>query len=232
MGQRQLQSGDGSCVERVARRIEAEEFVDVARAAYERAGELAAREYGHRAAVLGALRLASRRSRRPTLAADEVAAPFDVAPETVAAAEETIASRLAPPADEEVIRSCRRRLIVARELLTAVEHDRLHALQLPDSYLADEAPWLLGRALGSVADAGEGTDADDCDPADGVAESDGGDSADDSRDDERVGDAIDAEQLRDHVERLEADLELARLGSTLYRALHEDADRDGACEHD
>ncbi|MEY7851481.1 hypothetical protein AB7C87_20035 [Natrarchaeobius sp. A-rgal3] len=187
MGQRHVEPGDAPTIEQVARRLEAEDVADVARAAFDCAGDLAALEYGRTASVLGACRLASRRSRRKPLSYERLADAFGVDPECVADAEATIASYLTPPADADDVRALRRTLIVAHELLDALECDRLHALELPGSYLADAAPWLIGRTQRSI------------------------ESGDDV---ERRG--LDEDELRAHVERLEADLELARLGTLLY----------------
>ncbi|MWV40846.1 hypothetical protein [Natrialba sp. INN-245] len=186
MGQRHVEPGDAPTIEQVTRRLEAEDVADVARATFDCVGELAALECGSTAAALAACRLASRRTRREPLTCERMADTFDVDPEHVADAEATIASYLTPPADADDVRALRRTLIVAHELLDAVERDRLHALELPGSYLADAAPWLLGRTQRSI----------------------------ESRDDDRRG--LDEDELRAHVERLEADLELARLGTLLY----------------
>ncbi|WP_121742198.1 hypothetical protein [Natronorubrum halophilum] len=169
-----------------ARRLEADAVVDVARAAFDHAGELATLEYGHAAAVLGAVRLASRRTQSPAIDRDRLAAAFDVDPDRAVAAEKLLASHLSPPAAPEEIRSLRRRLIVAHELLAAAERGRVVGPELPGSSLADAAPILLVRA----------TDPHGC------------------RDDlEQRG--LDQAGLRTHVERLEADLEFARLGTKL-----------------
>ncbi|WP_049922785.1 hypothetical protein [Halopiger djelfimassiliensis] len=193
MGQRHVEPGDALTIEQAATRLEAEPVVDVARAAFDHAGELATLEYGRPAAVLGALRLASRRSRHRTLDRSRIASVYDVDPDRVADAEAEIASYLTPPADADEIRTLRRTLIVARELLDAAERDHgsVHGLALPGSSFADAAPWLLGRAS----------------------------RARDRRDDvDQLG--LDEAALRTHVERLEADLELARLGTKLYALVH------------
>ncbi len=140
MGQRHVEPGDAPTIEQVTRRLEAEDVADVARATFDCAGELAALECGSTAAALAACRLASRRTRREPLTCERMADTFDVDPEHVADAEATIASYLTPPADADDVRALRRTLIVAYELLDAVERDRLHALELPGSYLADAAP--------------------------------------------------------------------------------------------
>lgn len=198
MGQRQLEPADAPTIADAARRLDVADVAGVARAAYESAGELAAREYGRAAAVLGAVRLATRRSRRRTLDRERIASAFDVDPDRVVAADAEIASALTPPADADEIRSLRRRLIVARELLAAAERDRIHALRLSNTYLADAAPWLVGRA-----------------------------SREATRSDGPGAGALEESRLRAHVDRLEADLELARLGTELYVA-REDRDRDRA----
>ncbi|RQH03235.1 hypothetical protein [Natrarchaeobius oligotrophus] len=191
MGQRRNEPRDALTIERAARRLGVEDVADVARAAYDHAGELAALEYGRTAAVLGACRLASRRGRGETLTRDRIAAAFDVGYEDVVEADCDIASHLAPPADADDVRSLRRTLIVASELLAAVERGR-PGLDFPGSYLADAAPWLLGRAVRSHERSTDG----------------------------RL--AFDEAELRAHADRLEADLELARLGTTLYARVRDE----------
>lgn len=216
MAQCQLSPAEEPTIDDVASQLELSQLTPVARAAFESAGDLAAREYGRPAAVLGAFRLASRRSRSPSLEAAWLvsASEFDggvdartgtgtdgdradadavsVDPADVVAADEFIASRLSPPADADEIRALRRRLIVAHELLAAAARGRPEALQLPDSHLEDEAPWLLERTRWS---------------ADGDAETEPS---------TREPDALAEDRLEAHVSRLEADLEAARLGSALY----------------
>lgn len=197
MGQRHSQVGDGSgianddlTIDEAVRRLEVDAVADVARAAFDHAGELAALQHGHAAAVLGAVRLATRRSRHPTVDRDELAT-FDIDPDDVVAAEAELSRHLDSPASESEIASLRRRLIVARELLAAAERGGVAGPELPGSYLAHTAPFLLARAAtGPVClDDREGD----------------GDAADD----------LDEASLRAHVERLEADLECARLGTKL-----------------
>ncbi|MXV60829.1 hypothetical protein GS429_01830 [Natronorubrum sp. JWXQ-INN-674] len=188
MGQRHSQTGDELTVDEAIRRLEADADVvaAVARAAFDHAGELATLEYGRSAAVLGAVRLAGRRTNDRPLESACLESLFDVDPDRVTAAEELLASHLSPPAAESEIRSLRRRLVVAHELLAAAERGSVAGPELPGSYLADAAPILLARA----------TDPNEC------------------RDDlEQRG--LDEAALRAHVERLEADLEFARLGTTL-----------------
>ncbi|WP_339104619.1 hypothetical protein [Haloterrigena salinisoli] len=183
MGQRHSHVGDGSdiaddelTIDEAVRRLEVDPVADVARAAFDHAGELAALQHGHVPAVLGAVRLATRRSRRPTVDREELAAAFDVDPDDVVAAESELSRRLGSPASESEIAALRRRLIVARELLAAAESGGVAGPDLPGSYLADAAPDLLARG--------------------GTSE-------------------LDEASLRAHVERLEADLECARLGTEL-----------------
>ncbi|MFP8952923.1 hypothetical protein ACLI4Z_08125 [Natrialbaceae archaeon A-arb3/5] len=191
MGQRQIESRDALTIERAADRLGAEAVVDAAQAAFDHAGELAALEYGRPAAVLGALRLATRRSRHGPLGRERIASTFDVDLDRIGDAEADIASHLTPPADADDVRALRRTLIVAQELLAATERGHARGLKLPNSYLADEAPWLLGRAYRPL----------------------------DHRDDvDRLG--LDEDELRAHIDRLEADIELARLGTKLYALVH------------
>ena len=197
MGQRRSHASDGTAtasetdgdltVEEAVRRLEVDAVADVARAAFDHAGELAALEHGRPAAVLAAVRLASRRSRRPTVDREELGAAFDVDPDDVVAAEEVLTRHLASPAPESAVRKLRRRLIVARELLAAAERGDVAGPELPGSYLAPTAPFLLARA------------------ADGPV----------CRDDRET--ELDEASLRAHVDRLEADLEFARLGPKLGR---------------
>ncbi|ARS90306.1 hypothetical protein [Natrarchaeobaculum aegyptiacum] len=197
MAQCQLSPAEEPTIDDVASQLECGHLAPVARAAFDAAGDLATREYGRPAAVLAAFRLASRRSRGPTLEAEWLASSADrpVDPADVAAATDVVASRLSPPADAGEIRALRRRLIVAHELLAAARRGRPDALQLPDSYLEAEAPWLLGRTRWSPG----GND----DP-----------------------DALEEDRLESHVERLEADLEAARLGSALYALVALEEDRE------
>ncbi|QRV16226.1 hypothetical protein JMJ58_04850 [Haloterrigena salifodinae] len=192
MGQRQSPAGgnsgianDGPSVDEAVRRLEVDAVADIARAAFDHAGELAALQHGHTPAVLGAVRLATRRSRRPTVDREELAAAFDVDPDDVVAAESELSRHLGTPAPESEIASLQRRLIVARELLAAAERGTVAGPDLPGSYLAAAAPFLLARAAG--------------DPV--------------CLDDREA--ALDEASLRTHVERLEADLECARLGTKL-----------------
>ena len=192
MGQRHSHAGDGSgiandglSIDDAVRRLEVDAVADVARAAFDHAGELAALQHGHVPAVLGAVRFATRRSRHPTVDREELAAAFDVDPDDVVAAESELSRHLDSPAPESEITSLRRRLIVARELLAVAERGGVAGPDLPGSYLASTAPFLLARA------------------ADGPV----------CLDDREA--ALDEASLRAHVERLEADLECARLGTKL-----------------
>ncbi|WP_436347497.1 hypothetical protein [Natronorubrum sp. FCH18a] len=191
MGQRHSPAGDGLTVDQATRRLEVDAVTPVARAALDYAGDLASRRYGRTAAVLGAVRLASRRTDARTLERDRFEA-FEVEPDRVIAADELLADRLGSPAAPEEIRSLRRRLIVAHELLAAAERGRVVGPELPGSPLADAAPFLLARAS---------------DPDAGRDES------------ER---ALDEAALRAHVERLEIDFEFARLGTTLGALVERD----------
>ncbi|MBZ6494735.1 hypothetical protein [Natrinema longum] len=193
MGQRHLEMDAEPSIDRAARRLEAESTATIARAVYDHAGELAVLEYGQPAAMLGAIRLAARRTGVGEPDRERLAAEFDVDPDRVVAADELQSRYLTPPADDDEIRRLRRRLIVAREVLAAVERGRGAGPELPGSHLADAAPFLLARASSHL----------------------------DSRTD-REFPGLDAAALRDHVERLEADLEFARLGTKLYRLVHEE----------
>lgn len=190
MGQRHVPAGDELTIDRAVRRLDVDDVAAVARAAFDHAGELATLQYGRPAAVLGAVRLASRRMRTRTLERERFE-PFDVDPDRVVAADELFARHLGPPADGAEIRSLRRRLIVAHELLAAAERGGVVGPVLPGSSLADAAPFLLARA----------TDPDAC--RDGLCR------------DDREHRGLDEAALRAHVERLEADLEFARLGTQL-----------------
>lgn len=193
MGQPHLETNGELTIDCAAHRLEVESVAEVARAVFDHAGELAILQYGHSAAVLGAVRLAARRSDVADLEREEFADAFDVDPDDVVAADELQARYLTPPADADEIRSLRRRLIVAREVLAAVERGRRAGPELPGSHLADAAPFLLARASSHL----------------------------DSRtDSEHPG--LDAAALRDHVRRLEADLEFARLGTKLYTLVDDD----------
>jgi hypothetical protein len=194
MGQRHLEADAAPTIDRAVRRLEVEPAAAVARAAFEYAGEMAALEYGRTAAVLGAVRLAARRTDAGEPDRDRIADAFDVDPERVVAADGLLVSVLGSPADPDEIRSLRRTLVVAREVLAAIERDRNAGPVLPGSRLADAAPALLARANGHL---------------------------DPRTDDEHPG--LEPAALRAHVERLEADLEFARLGPRLYALLH-DAD--------
>ncbi|WP_226481114.1 hypothetical protein [Natrinema amylolyticum] len=194
MGQRHLETDAEPTIDCAARRLGVESAVDVARAAFDHAGEMATLECGRPAAVLGAVCLAARRTDVGEPAPERLESSFDVDPERVAAADEVLATYLSPPADPDEIRSLRRTLVVAQEVLAAVERGRNAGPELPGSRLADAAPFLLARASSHL----------------------------DSRTD-REFPGLDAAALRDHIERLEADLELARLGTKLYVLVH-DAD--------
>ncbi|MFB1063610.1 hypothetical protein [Natrinema sp. H-ect4] len=191
MGQRHLETNVELTIDRVARRLEVESAADVARAVFEHAGQMATLEYGRSAAVLGAVRLACRRTGVGEPDRERVAEMFDIDPARVVAADELLARYLCPPADADEIRSLRRTLVVAQEVLAAVERGRNAGPELPGSRLADAAPFLLARASSHL----------------------------DSRTDREVP-GLDAAALRDHIERLEADLELARLGTRLYTLVH------------
>lgn len=193
MGQRHLETDGEPSIDCAARRLEVDSAADVARAAFDHAGELATLEYGRSAAVLGAVRLACRRTGLGEPDRERFAAAFDVDPDRVVAADELLSEYLGPPADPEDVRSLRRRLVVAQEVLAAIERGRDAGPQLPGSRLADAAPFLLARASSHL----------------------------DSRTD-REFPGLEAAALRDHVERLEADLELARLGTRLYALVHEE----------
>jgi hypothetical protein len=194
MGQRHLETDAELSIDCAAHRLGVDPAAEVARAVFEHAGELAALEYGRPAAVLGALRLAARRTNVDDLEREQFAGAFDVDPDDVVAAEELQARYLSPPAADDEIRSLRRTLIVAREVLAAIERGRAAGPELPGSHLADAAPFLLARASSHL----------------------------DSRTD-REFPGLDSAALRAHIERLEADLELARLGTKLYVLVH-DAD--------
>ncbi|OLZ41915.1 hypothetical protein A6E15_13395 [Natrinema saccharevitans] len=206
MGQRHLEAEAAPSIDCAARRLEVDSAAAVARAAFDHAGELATLVYDRPAAVLGAVRLAARRTDAGEPDRAEIAATFDVDPERVVAADELLASHLGSPADEllashlgspadaDEIRSLRRALLVAREVLTAVDRDRNAGPELPGSRLADAAPALLARA------------SEHLDP---------------STDYEHPG--LEPAALRAHVERLEADLEFARLGPRLYALVRENA---------
>ncbi|WP_226005365.1 hypothetical protein [Natrinema salinisoli] len=194
MGQRHLETDAELSIDCAARRLGVDPAAEVARAAFDHAGELAALEYGRTAAVLGSLRLAARRTDVVDLEREHLAEAFDVDPDDVVAAEELLTRYLSPPADAAEIRSLRRTLIAAREVLAAVERGRAAGPELPGSHLADAAPFLLARASSHL--------------------------------DSRTGrefPGLDAAALRAHIERLEADLEHARLGTRLYLLVH-DAD--------
>ncbi|ELY89326.1 hypothetical protein [Natrialba taiwanensis] len=148
MGQRQFkpeETAESVSVEQAVSRLDVDALGEVAGTAFDHAGELAAFEFGHTAAVLGAIRLASRRSRHATLECERLAAVFDVDPDSIRGADAMIASHLTPPADAAEIRTLRRHLIVTEELLTAV---RSATQPRPNCRpaLAAAAPWLLGRA--------------------------------------------------------------------------------------
>ncbi|WP_222920023.1 hypothetical protein [Natrinema sp. SYSU A 869] len=194
MGQRHLEPDAESTIDCATRRLGVEPIADVARAVFDHAGEMATLEYGRTAAMLGAVRLAARRTDVGEPDPERLKEPFDVDPERVAAADEVLATYLGPPADPDEIRSLRRTLVVAQEVLAAVERGRNAGPELPGSHLADAAPFLLARASSHL----------------------------DSRTDHEFP-GLDAAALRDHIERLEADLELARLGTKLYTLVH-DAD--------
>ncbi|MDF9745678.1 hypothetical protein [Natrinema salsiterrestre] len=192
MGQRHLETDAELSIDCAARRLGVGPAAEVARAAFDHAGELAALEYGRSAAVLGSLRLAARRIDVGDLERERFADAFDVDPDDVVAAEELLTRYLSPPADAAEIRSLRRTLIAAREVLAAVERGRAAGPELPGSHLADAAPFLLARASSHL----------------------------DARTD-REFPGLDAAALRAHIERLEADLELARLGTKLYLLVHD-----------
>lgn len=183
-------STDELTIETTCGRLGVEAVTDVARVVVEHAGETAIHRFGRRATVLAAVRLASRRTEGTRVTTTQLEAAFDVDHERITAAEATLTDELSPPADPEEIRAIRRRLVVAREILAALEAGRARP-ELPGSYLADAAPDLLAGAA-PVSD---------------------GDATGLSQFDER--------RLRAHVERLEADLELARLGTTLYALLED-----------
>ena len=191
MGQRHLETTTALTIDRVAHRLEVESAITVADAAFDHAGESVAAEYGRRAAVIGAVRLAARRTGVGTPDRDRIAAAFDIDPERVVAATMSLRTHLSPPADSDEVRTLRRRLIVAQELLAALECDHTAGPELPGSRLADAAPLLLARASTQL---------------------------DSHTECEYPG--LDAPALRDHIARLEADLELAQLGTTLYTLVY------------
>ncbi len=191
MGQRHLEMTAELTIDCAAHRLEVDAAAAVARAAFDHAGEMAALEYGRSAAVLGAIRLAARRTGVGEPDRERIAAAFDVDPDRVVDADELLATYLSPPADADEIRSLRRTLVVAREVLAAIERGRDAGPELPGSHLADAAPFLLARASSHL----------------------------DSRTDcEFPG--LDAAALRDHIDRLEADLEFSRLGTELYALVY------------
>ncbi|QCS43745.1 hypothetical protein [Natrinema versiforme] len=192
MGQRHLDDAELT-IDCAAHRLEVEPAAEIARAAFEHAGELAVLEYGRPATVLGAVRLACRRTDVTEPALERLEDAFDVAPDRVVAADELLTQYLTPPADDAEIRSLRRTLIAAQEVLAAVERGRGAGPELPGSHLADAAPFLLARASSHL----------------------------DSRTD-REFPGLEAAALRDHIERLEADLELARLGTELYARVYDE----------
>ncbi|QLG50857.1 hypothetical protein [Natrinema halophilum] len=193
MGQRHLETTTEPTIDRATRRLEVSSVVDVARAAFDCAGEKATRKCGRTVAVLGAVRLACRRTGVGEPDREEFAAAFDVDPKRVVLADDVFVRHLSPPADADEIRSLRRRIIVAQEVLTEVERGRGAGPQLPGSRLADAAPFLLARASSHL----------------------------DSRTD-REHPGLSPAALRDHVERLEKDHQLARLGTTLFSRIHDD----------
>ncbi|EMA41167.1 hypothetical protein [Halobiforma nitratireducens] len=186
----------GPTIEDAARRFGVESATAVARAALERAGEPAIDRFGRGATVLAAVRLASRRTDGPTIGVRDLSDAFGVGRDPIVGAEEVLATTLSPPADPDETRTLRRRLVVAHEIRTACESGRPRP-ELPGSYLADAAPDLLARVDGL---AGHPEDLED-------------------RDDIEASTLEEA--LQAHIDRLEADLELARLGTTLYAAVEE-----------
>ncbi|WP_246999036.1 hypothetical protein [Halosolutus gelatinilyticus] len=192
MGQRHLEMDAELTIDCAAHRLEVDSVAEIARAVFDHAGELATVQYGRSAAVLGAVRLACRRADVGDLERERLADAFDVDPDRVVAAHELQARYLTPPATVDEIRSLRRTLIVAREVLAAVERGRNAGPELPGSHLADAAPFLLARASSHL----------------------------DSRTDREFR-GLEPAALRDHVERLETDLEFARLGTKLYALVHD-----------
>ncbi|SDQ29305.1 hypothetical protein [Natronobacterium texcoconense] len=182
---------DRLTIEAAARRLGVESTTDVARAALEYAGDPAISQYGRAATVLAAVRLASRRTETSTVGFQQIEAVADVDRDRLTGAESLLTETISPPADPDDVRSIRRRLVVAREILAALEAGR-ETPELPGSYLAAAAPDLLARADGRSIHCEDVADPE-----------------------------FDETALRAHVERLEGDLELARLGTTLY-ALVED----------
>ncbi|ELY93230.1 hypothetical protein C482_19711 [Natrialba chahannaoensis JCM 10990] len=173
-------------------RLDADALGPVAHAAFAHAGELATLEYGRPAAVLGAVRLASRRSRHATLECERLAAVFDTDPDAVSGADAAIASTLTPPADASTIRTLRRRLIIVEESLATARAAESEAVPSPhhttqwSPTFADAAPWLLGRMEAAT------THCENAAPF-----------------------GLDEDGLQAHADRLRADLEFARLGTTL-----------------
>ncbi len=151
MGQRHLEKNDEPTIDCAARRLGVDAVVDVARAAFDHAGELATLECGHTAAVLGAVRLAARRTGVGEPAPERFAESFDVDPERVAVADEVLATYLSPPADRDEIRSLRRTLVVAREVRAAVERGRNAGPELPArTSLTPRPSCSLARAATSI----------------------------------------------------------------------------------
>ncbi|ELY89567.1 hypothetical protein C483_13613 [Natrialba hulunbeirensis JCM 10989] len=172
-------------------RLDADALGPVARAAFAHGGELATLEYGRPAAVLAAIRLASRRSRHATLECERLAAAFDADSEAISGADAAIASTLTPPADASTIRTLRRRLIVVEELLAAARaagssSPACHHTQRFRPAVADAAPCLLSRVEAAA------THCEDATPF-----------------------GLDEDGLQAHADRLRGDLEFARLGTTL-----------------
>ncbi|SFB71433.1 hypothetical protein SAMN05444422_101414 [Halobiforma haloterrestris] len=192
------QSNAAPTIDDATRRLGVESATAVARAVLEAAGDRPFRRFGRPATVAAAVRIASRRTEGPTVGLERIVPALAVDPGRVERAEARLTAALSEPADPDEIRTLRRRLVVAHELLAACEAGRRRP-ELPGSRLADAAPDLLARVDG---------------PAGHCADLEG-----------LEGSPAAEPRLRAHVERLEADLELARLGTTLYARLEDDCRR-------
>lgn len=133
-------------VERTAARFGATELGDVARAAFENASASAVRQYGREVAIVAALCVAGRRTGRGEVDVESACEVLGLEPSSVAHAAELIECELSPPATDAEIRSLRRSVVAARELLAGVENDRVNAPRLSGAAFDDVDPTLTALA--------------------------------------------------------------------------------------
>lgn len=176
-------TSDGLTLERATVVLGYRGVAPLARAVFERAGEAAIGPCGRDAAVVASLRVAADRSGRNEVGLEVACDALDVDPSDAARAEEVVESELSPPASAAEVRSLRRSIVAAHELLAGIENDRVNAPRLSGAPFDGVDPVLAALADRPLRD-------------------------------------VDEAELRAHLERLEADFEMARMGVELYALAH------------